>query len=93
MLNHVPQRLALWLALRDDLIGTSSSTVLGFRANCKIAAMRALPDIHMRDGELAELHVDALPRAMAVHGVDVSALPRLTATPDGVCGRAWAGEL
>ena len=55
--------------------------------------MRALPDIHMRDVELAELHVDALPRAMAVHGVDVSALPRLTATPDGVCGRAWAGEL
>ena len=32
MLNHVPQRSARCLALRDVLIGTSLSTVLGFRA-------------------------------------------------------------
>jgi hypothetical protein len=134
MLNRVPQRSDLWLALRGDLTGTSLSTVLGFsekcgvdllggsgsgcivdhdkvshvfmqlkdgiaapvtecndamdwgtlhEGNCKITAMLWLPDMHMQEVGLAELNVNVLPRNVA-HGVVVGALPRLTASPDGV---------
>jgi hypothetical protein len=134
MLDRVPQRSDLWLALRGDVTATSVSTVLGFsdkcgiallgagrsgciedhakvghvfmqlkdgiaapiipcnhamdwgtlhEGNCKITAMRALPDMQMREVGVAELQVDALSGDL-VQGVDLGALPRFTASPDGL---------